>query len=109
VLPTEKQLAADNDSWLNGFGQLGLHSTMSYTIVAFEEMKETNFMLIKWIADDITDQEMIHLVRTRSTLNWCWPSWKNPAAISRAKKKCQDSEVVWPVCRGRILLTASKR
>jgi hypothetical protein len=39
----------------NGFVLLSLHSTMSYIIVAFEDMKETNFMLMKWIADDNAD------------------------------------------------------
>ena len=80
---------------------------MLYVIVSFDETEETDFVPVKWIADDIDICKIQKVVENRGSLNFYWPPWRNPVSVSKAKKDCSEAEVGWPTYSGRILSTAS--
>jgi hypothetical protein len=81
---------------------------MLYAIVSFDDYNETDFMPLKWIADNVSLAEVPNIIEKRETVRFYWPPYKNPVAVSKAKRNRQDPEVGWPTYQGRILSTASK-
>lgn len=79
---------------------------MKYAIASFDDTAETDFMPLKWLAEDINLDQIPSIVSERRIVQCYWPQWKNSARISKAKKICSDVETDWPIYNCRILSTA---
>lgn len=86
--------------------EITVGSTMMYAVASFDDTDETDFMPHKWLAEDITPNEIPAVIANRRIVKFYWPPWKNALRLSKAKKTCQDAEISWPIYSCRILSTA---
>jgi len=82
--------------------------TEMFAIVAFDQTMETDFVPIKWIADNTKISDIGDIVKNKSLVKFYWPPFKSTAALSKAQSECIEPEVQWPTYIGRILATAGK-
>lgn len=79
-----------------------------FLIIAFDETNETDFVPVRWIADNTRMDEIANVIKNRSLMTFYWPPMKSPVMVSKVQSQSLPPEVTWPIYSGRILSTASK-
>lgn len=65
--------------------------------MCFDTTDETDFVALKWIAEDISLNEVPKIIEDCGTVKFYWPPWRNPVSESKAGRICQDAEMGWPI------------
>lgn len=79
-----------------------------FVIVSYDESSETDFVPMKWLTEDYQNVDVEKMAQDRATISLYWPPWKNPAAISRARRLLADAETSWPCYTARVLSYAGR-